>query len=995
MVIERIALKNIKIYEDTEILLHPGVNFIKGKNGAGKSTLIECIGYALFNYSDSKNANEDFLTYGKTEGSIEIDFTGAENKKYTVARTVSVKQNKRSWQVYPRGADTPLELYYEEEKAVYLAEAMGLGKEKDIAWLFKDIIGVRQGAFKEPFDKALEERKKYFNKIFGVEDYSKAFDQLSSVSGELKHRNDLVQKDINYLTDAAKGLDEKLKEKENLMLSFSEAEKNLETLTKQLKTVAEQLSALMQIRDKKANVEKLIISSEQSIKNLASVLYQKEMQKKVSLDATQKQKFHEKGYRDYIELKEALNALDQKAVIKREIFIRAADTKNAVGKLNAKMLAEKQALEQNEQNIAKEKAELLIGKETALKNLSALNAELDEAQKKNMLLKDLEGNTVKFEKYIEKGREFVDSLNAQVMKHDRIKDTAKQLVQEKETLLLLLPFEKKLEDLKIQIEELKKSKSVLEEKFLTMQKYEAELERGACPFFKGECTAAKQQGQAGLQSQKDEITAFLRELTVKLAKNEKELSSLKIYEGTGVKIDMTAHKLSENESEMIIAQEELSKLVIKPFGWNMAQKISEYSNEYQAATGDKPPQSAAAKLFLEYTVLLGIHPNEAAQKYMLAFDAFAEWIKAVKENLHVLLLEQNTKAGEINAKTYACNNEIQNTDNRFNALTAMEKSLEASREGLKQTAMHIEQTQEEYEKLQNEMKQYDGLEKETEEKKAEAAVKEEDFKQYIQNKAESEKLNVVLQEITETSQVLNIEKALLEEHHKELKEYEKAYDANKEKTMQESVSELNRSKGELAAGLSHVQSEILRVEKEIEQKKEAQQKLEQQINRQARLTEAGEIIKNVRAAMKTAGPKIACIFRSRIQTRADSIYRSVSKEGVNLVWSDSYEVELHDMWKGLQRKRTFKQLSGGEKMTAALAVRLSLLEEFSAAKIGFFDEPTDNMDVSRKENLADILAALCAGFSQVFVISHDDTFDKMTDNVIFLSADAKGATVYN
>jgi exonuclease SbcC len=83
------------------------------------------------------------------------------------------------------------------------------------------------------------------------------------------------------------------------------------------------------------------------------------------------------------------------------------------------------------------------------------------------------------------------------------------------------------------------------------------------------------------------------------------------------------------------------------------------------------------------------------------------------------------------------------------------------------------------------------------------------------------------------------------------------------------------------------------------------------------------------------------------------------------------------------RARGFEQLSGGEQMAAALAVRLALLRELSAIDIAFFDEPTSNLDDTRRDNLAEqILTVRERGFSQIFVISHDDTFERVTDHVV-------------
>ncbi|HEX8035952.1 MAG TPA: hypothetical protein VF510_19000, partial [Ktedonobacterales bacterium] len=81
--------------------------------------------------------------------------------------------------------------------------------------------------------------------------------------------------------------------------------------------------------------------------------------------------------------------------------------------------------------------------------------------------------------------------------------------------------------------------------------------------------------------------------------------------------------------------------------------------------------------------------------------------------------------------------------------------------------------------------------------------------------------------------------------------------------------------------------------------------------------------------------------------------------------------------------RTFAQLSGGEQMSAALAVRLALLRSLTRLDIAFFDEPTQNMDDERRGNLADQIRRV-RGFDQLIVISHDDTFEQGLDSVIHL-----------
>jgi DNA repair protein SbcC/Rad50 len=52
--------------------------------------------------------------------------------------------------------------------------------------------------------------------------------------------------------------------------------------------------------------------------------------------------------------------------------------------------------------------------------------------------------------------------------------------------------------------------------------------------------------------------------------------------------------------------------------------------------------------------------------------------------------------------------------------------------------------------------------------------------------------------------------------------------------------------------------------------------------------------------------------------------------------------------------------------------------------VAFFDEPTTNMDLPRRVKLAEAIANIKT-FRQLFVISHDDTFEQVTENVIVVT----------
>lgn len=132
-------------------------------------------------------------------------------------------------------------------------------------------------------------------------------------------------------------------------------------------------------------------------------------------------------------------------------------------------------------------------------------------------------------------------------------------------------------------------------------------------------------------------------------------------------------------------------------------------------------------------------------------------------------------------------------------------------------------------------------------------------------------------------------------------------------------------------------------------------------------------------------------FREEISLRADRIYRTIAEVDEELYWGENYQIVLRDLDDGEIRQRVDDQLSGGQIMSAVVALRLALLQTIGA-RIAFFDEPTSNLDAARRENLAHAFRAIDVGreevtehwYDQLFLISHDVAFTEVTDQIVSL-----------
>lgn len=139
-----------------------------------------------------------------------------------------------------------------------------------------------------------------------------------------------------------------------------------------------------------------------------------------------------------------------------------------------------------------------------------------------------------------------------------------------------------------------------------------------------------------------------------------------------------------------------------------------------------------------------------------------------------------------------------------------------------------------------------------------------------------------------------------------------------------------------------------------------------------------DVINRVRDTMRQAVEYIRKDSIENINSEASIILSSLLNKNVDVVMNSDYDVNIHfnDKW------LNFIQLSEGQKVMTALAIRLALLKYISNSGIVFLDEPSINLDQISKENLTQSLYDF--GFNQLFLISHDDIFENKVDNIIKL-----------
>lgn len=206
------------------------------------------------------------------------------------------------------------------------------------------------------------------------------------------------------------------------------------------------------------------------------------------------------------------------------------------------------------------------------------------------------------------------------------------------------------------------------------------------------------------------------------------------------------------------------------------------------------------------------------------------------------------------------------------------------------------------------------------------------------------------------------------------------YDPEQWQTVETAYRETRSQADQLAGGLPQQRKLLLELDSQIEILQTTAKKRDRA---QLELKQAEKVRKFItfaRKVYKEAGPRITERYVQTVSREADRLFRELlNRPNVALEWTREYDILVQE---GAHTRRMVN-LSGGEQMCAALAVRLALLRVLADIDIAFFDEPTTNMDRPRRQSLAEAIANIKT-FRQLFVISHDDTFEQVTENVILV-----------
>ncbi|MBS1793728.1 MAG: SMC family ATPase [Acidobacteria bacterium] len=262
-------------------------------------------------------------------------------------------------------------------------------------------------------------------------------------------------------------------------------------------------------------------------------------------------------------------------------------------------------------------------------------------------------------------------------------------------------------------------------------------------------------------------------------------------------------------------------------------------------------------------------------------------------------------------------------------------------------------------------------------------------REYLANENAARQLPERETEFAQADAGLTAAAGALETAEREFRAAAGAYDRERHQAEKYALSELEKRQAETRAHLANAERGRAQAEAELARLAEIRRAMQAEFQEKERLEQVAEATDFIRETLKKSAPLVAKNYIYYVSLEANQMFREITGNAERtLRWTEDYGIVLEE--DGFDRP--FVNLSGGEQMAAALAVRLALLKQLSDIRLAFFDEPTTNMDAARRERLAEQISHITERktFDQLFVISHDDTFEGYVDNVVAVGKREEG-----
>ena len=921
MIIKKVQLENYRSHSNTTVEFTKGVNLILGKNGRGKTSILEAISTVMFNTKD-RSGKETGKSYIKFgEKSSKVDIDFIAND----GREYNLKTEFFKTKPKKQTLKDIIGSEYDGDIQEKLEELCGI--KKGFEETYENIVIAKQNEFINIFKDSGTTREKTFNKIFNTQIYKEMYDSfLKEAIDKYKSEKENLDSKINYLK-------ENMEDKEQITNFLKEEEIIKNTLNKDFSETTEIINKLSnEIKDYETteielnNLVKNIKDEENKIKKYLNILKENIIEAKQAKKAKIIVKETEKPYLEYLEIENRLKVLRENLDNLLEDQKLNTQYQNNIEKLEISNKNLKVDISNLEENVSKnsEKKENL---ESEISNLKIKEEDLDLKLKKYIILLDelekLENfKNKKLEDKLKKTTE-IDILKEELSTNKRLYKTT-DLLKTQKKLTNLLKIEEKLKILEEQ-------KIIFETEIKTLKKSSKELSDKICPFLNEKCQNLED---------KEAEDYFSSKISIKT----EELENLK--------------KNIEEKTQILVEKVVFEDKIKYYFDLNKRINELKFSSKNEEINL-KEIELDIKNLDMDIQKLI---ENQEFQN--------SQMLREKKTELEVELRNLNLDEKRENLKNLLENLETEKEKilKNKNLIESNLKEIDDYSKKIKEdTNKNIESKKSEIKTFENKL---DNLKN--------------PYNEYLKNNVLAEDLENLLLKVNKNIKELyslRADKNLLKEKVSNLEEKIKniqiAELKEKYDTIKEELNEINKKLGSSQEKIENYKKILEKISSQEERQKKLLiefKKLENKFNKASLIrNEVGQMGRAISKYMLSGISNIASLNFNKITGRTERIEWSNEEK-------DKYAVYLV----GQERKIAFEQLSGGEQVSVAIAIRGTMTEYFTNSKFMILDEPTNNLDTERKKLLAEYMGEILNNLEQSIIVTHDDTFREMAEKIIEL-----------
>ncbi|RAQ97265.1 AAA family ATPase [Thermogemmatispora tikiterensis] len=1012
MLITRLELENIKSYHRLAVEFRRGTTAIQGANGAGKTTLVEAIGFALFDALPYKQHSQ-FVREGEKYGLIRVHLVGNDERRYIVERRCGAGAY---WQLYDCEADYRLE--QRTDVLDKLHELFGIEHERPLQTLFQDALGVPQGTFTAVFLETPAKRKKTFDELLQIEDYRLASDYLREVQNYYKDQMQQQQQEIQRLSFETRDLDQWRQELAQARQEEQRQTELIATGTRRLEEAENHYALLQRQRDELLDLRHRFEQAHLRREAARQHLRQCEQELALARQAQAQVEANRTAYLAYQEAEAALQELRQ-----------AERQRNTLRQQQAALQRRQAGLSANKAHVEAALKEI----EQARQRVIELSPLADRQRELERRREELRQQVQRYDELVEEGRSLRRQQEQQLK---RLQDVQHQLSEieplqelagrlpERITLLTRLQarlsersqkqlqLQEKLETLRQKEEERAKTAERLrsleetitaveahreevatlpalraEQAQLTARRYRLEgnidgyresynrSRGGLCPLLHEPCLNIRQKGLASLESYFEQLIAGDEAQLVDLRHQQQELEEqiarLTVYAQEYERLGHYRAQQSECAERLRQLAGELLRLQRDVDG--LRQDLAELQN-----LGQEIAQAEQAR-----------RESELADQRVRALPALRTKVEQLEEQLKLLeeqLVERRQQVQQLQGvreRLKEVEAQLTELDDPAGQIRGLLTAIEREPHLREQLAELIQQEislERELEALTERLAAYQDLDERLAEQESRRQRAQTGYQTYLAHEQGARQLPQRQQAYERATVDYQGAEQELQQAERAYRQAQIAFDEAEFQRTDEEIKKLRADLKGYTTALQHTRSRIAELEARIRQAEALLTALEAAQQEYRTLEELTGMTDLFRQLLKEAAPQILRARLAEISAEANRIFGEIMGDrSAQLSWQDDYEIVVRNR----SATRTFAQLSGGEQMSAALAVRLALLKKLSNLTIAFFDEPTQNMDSTRRSNLAEQIRRV-RGFDQLIVISHDDTFEQGLDSLIRL-----------